>query len=123
MLVFLKFIIAGFLGVTINFSSTFILKEFLKFHKYFANSISLTIALIANFFLNRIWTFEAYNQDVQIQILKFILIVLISILFNHIIVYFCHNKFSISFYVSKIIAVIIIFFWNFTMHLNFTFNI
>lgn len=123
MLVFFKFIASGFLGVSINFSSTYILKEFLKFHKYFANSISLTFALIVNFYLNRTWTFEAYDQDFKIQILKFTLIVLISILFNHIIVYFCHSKFFISFYVSKIIAVIIIFFWNFTMHLNFTFNI
>ncbi len=123
MFVFFKFIVAGFLGVSVNFSFTYFFKEILRIHKYLSNTVSLLLALIVNFFLNRLWTFEAYGEDIQLQILKFFLIVLFSILINHIIVYFCHSKFLLNFYASKVIAVILVFFWNYIMHLNFTFNI
>jgi len=122
-IIFLKFSLSGVFGVAINFAGTYFLKEVLKIYKYLANSISLLIALIFNYFLNRLWTFEALSDPILSQFLKFLIVVFASILFNHVIVYLCHSKLLFKFYVAKIIAVCIVFFWNYLMHSNFTFNI
>ena len=122
MLVFVKFCTAGFIGVLINFSSTYFLKEVLRLNKYFSNSSGLFIALIINYFLNRIWSFEAIEKPIFIQFSKFILVITFSILFNHVIVYLCAQRLKLNFYLSKIIAIFIVLFWNFFMHLNFTFQ-
>ena len=122
MFVFLKFCISGLTGVLINFSSTYLFKDIFFWNKYLSNSLAMFIALIINFIMNRLWTFEAYNDYFFLQLLKFCIIIFISILFNHVIVYLCHRKLKLNFYFSKIVAVFLVFFWNYIMHLNYTFN-
>ena len=122
MFVFLKFCISGLTGVLINFSSTYLFKDMFFWNKYLSNSLAMFIALIINFIMNRLWTFEAYNDYFFLQLLKFCIIIFISILFNHVIVYLCHRKLKLNFYFSKIVAVFLVFFWNYIMHLNYTFN-
>ena len=121
-LIFLKFSISGLCGVIINFSLTYFLKDKLRLNKYFSNSFALSLALISNYFLNRLWTFQLDYQSVYYQFSKFLLVVVVSIFFNHIIVYINHKYFKINFYYSKLIAVILVFIWNFFMHSFFTFN-
>jgi len=120
--VFFKFCISGLTGVLINFSSTYLFKDILCWNKYLSNSLALFIALLINYFMNRAWTFEAYSDYFLIQLLKFSIIIFISMFFNHVIVYFCHRKLNLDFYLSKIFAVFLVFFWNYFMHLNFTFQ-
>ena len=122
MLVFIKFFLSGLTGVTLNFSLIFFMKEIININKYFANSIALCFALSVNYLMNRLWTFEAIYESVIVQSIKFSSIIIISIFFNHFIVYFCHKKMSLNFYFSKVVAVFIVFFWNFFMHSNFTFK-
>ena len=121
-LIFLKFSISGLCGVIINFSLTYFLKDKLNLNKYFSNSFALSLALISNYFLNRLWTFQLDYQSVYYQFSKFLLVVVVSIFFNHIIVYINHKYFKINFYYSKLIAVILVFIWNFFMHSFFTFS-
>ena len=120
--IFLKFSTSGLIGVLINFSLTFILKENLKINKYFSSSFSLLIALTFNYILNRYWTFQVIMEPIYSQFFKFFLVVLISVFFNHFIVFLFHIFLKINFYYSKLIAVLLVFIWNFTMHSLYTFN-
>ena len=117
----LKFSISGIAGVLINFCLCIFMKELLKINKYFSNSFSLVIALTVNFFLNRNWTFSKNFENIVDQSLKFSLVVIVSIVLNHLIVYIFTQKIKINFYYSKIFAVGVLFLWNFLMHRNFTF--
>ena len=84
-----KFSLSGALGVSINFIITFILKEKLNLNKYFSNTAALSIALVVNFICNKFWTYNNYNTIISDEIIKFIIVVLISIILNHtIVVYF-----------------------------------
>jgi len=121
-LIFLKFSISGLCGVLINFSLTYLLKEKLYLNKYFSNSFSLSIALITNYILNRFWTFQLNSEPIYYQFLKFLLVIIVSVFLNHIIVYLSHKYLKINFYFSKLIAVLLVFIWNFIMHSFFTFN-
>ena len=122
LLLLLKFTIIGSIGVGTNFIITWVFKELIKSNKYLANSIGYIVAMCFNFVGNRIWTYSSTQDNVLFQIFKFLIVISVGVLFNHIIVYYFHNKMNLNFYFSKIIAVIIIFFWNFTMHTIFTFN-
>ncbi|MBG15402.1 MAG: glycosyl transferase family 2 [Crocinitomicaceae bacterium] len=119
---FLKFSLVGLLGVGINFLTTWLLKDFLRVKKYYSNSLGYTFAMIFNFFGNKIWTFSSNSELIYIQLLKFLFVVLIGVLLNHLIVFYFHDKIKINFYISKLLAVAIVFIWNFFMHTYFTFN-
>jgi len=122
LLLLLKFTIIGSIGVGTNFIITWVFKELIKSNKYLANSIGYIVAMCFNFVGNRIWTYSSTQDNVLFQIFKFLIVVSVGVFLNHIIVFYFHNKMNWNFYFSKIIAVIIIFFWNFTMHTIFTFN-
>ena len=118
----LKFALVGMLGVIINFSSTWILKEIVIVNKYLSNATGYSLAMTVNFFLNKIWTFSNGYEIILVQILKFLLVISVGVLLNHLIVYYFHEKSKMNFYFSKLIAVAIVFVWNFSMHSYFTFE-
>ena len=120
--IFFKFSVSGLCGVFINFLLTFLLKEKLFLNKYISNSSALTIALFINFILNRNWTYQVNLEPASSQFLKFLLVVTVSVLINHVIVYVSHKNFKFNFYFSKLIAVALVFIWNFVMHSIYTFK-
>jgi len=120
--IFFKFSVSGLCGVLTNFLLTFLLKEKLFLNKYISNSSALTIALFINFILNRNWTYQVNLEPVFSQFLKFLLVVTVSVLINHVIVYVSHKNFKFNFYFSKLIAVALVFIWNFVMHSIYTFK-
>ncbi len=120
-LIFIKFTCTGLIGVILNFSITFLLKEKFFINRYLSNSVSLFCALAFNYFLNRFWTFHSSN-DFFHEILAFLAIVFIGVMMNHLLVYFFHQRKKVNFYISKVFAVIIIFTWNLIMHSQYTFN-
>tara|TARA_Y100000589_G_scaffold319405_1_gene347925 strand:+ start:616 stop:996 length:381 start_codon:yes stop_codon:yes gene_type:complete len=118
----LKFALVGLLGVMINFSSTWILKDIIYVNKYFSNATGYSIAMTFNFILNKIWTFSDGYDIIFLQILKFLFVISMGVLLNHLIVFYFHEKNKLNFYFSKLIAVAMVFVWNFSMHSYFTFN-
>jgi len=118
----LKFALVGLLGVMINFSSTWILKDIINANKYFSNATGYSIAMTFNFILNKIWTFSDGYDIIFLQILKFLFVISMGVLLNHFIVFYFHEKNKLNFYFSKLIAVAMVFVWNFSMHSYFTFN-
>jgi len=121
-LILIKFSFSGAFGVAINFLITFILKEKLSYNKYLSNSLAITIALAINFFCNKYWTYSKFNTVIYPELLRFVFVIIISIIMNHLIVYYLTKTKKIKFYYSKMIAVFLVFIWNFCMHTFFTFN-
>ncbi len=118
----LKFGTVGVLGIFIDFGVTYILKEILKIKKYIASSIGFTLAATSNYVLNRVWTFDNSNPEIFIQFSKFFLISLLGLLLNNFIIFLLSDyKFKLNFYISKVIATLLVFFWNFFMNYLFTF--
>ena len=118
----LKFSFAGFVGVITNFILTALLKEYFKINKFYSNSIGLFFALLFNFILNKTLTFDINYQNNLTPIISFILISLASIYLNHKIVFLFNQNIKINFYLSKSIAVMVLFLWNYILHSLITFN-
>lgn len=117
----IKFGITGMSGLIVDFSFTWLFKDVLHVNKFLANAIGFSAAVMSNYYINRIWTFQ--NKDkVGKQLAAFITVSIIGLLLNSAIVYFFNHVFSLNFYLSKVIAIGIVFFWNFGANYFFVFK-
>lgn len=118
----IKFGIVGTLSFIIDFGITFFCKEKLKLNKFIANALGFIVSVIINFSINKIWTFQSTGGDIELQFIKFISITSFALIINSIIIYILNVKIRLNFYLSKLIAVFIVMFYNYSMHALFTFN-
>jgi|JI9StandDraft_1071089.scaffolds.fasta_scaffold169546_2 putative flippase GtrA len=117
-----KFGTVGLLCFFIDFGLTYFFKEKLKFNKFTANAIGFLVSVIVNFTLNRIWTFQSNTADIETQFMKFISIASFALVINSVIIYLLNVKIRFNFYLSKLIAVFIVMFYNYSMNALFTFT-
>jgi putative flippase GtrA len=120
---FIKFGVVGFICLAIDFSITYFCKEKLKFYKYVANSCGFCFGVMVNYYLNRHWTFENHNPHVYVQFIRFLCVATIGLGLNNLITYYFADRKEYNFYVSKGFATVLVFFWNFSMNMLFTFNV
>lgn len=118
----LKFGTVGLVCFVIDFGITYLFKEKFKFNKFTANAIGFLISVVLNFTLNRIWTFQSHNADIEMQFMKFISIASFALIINSVIIYLLNVKIRFNFYLSKLIAVFIVMFYNYSMNALFTFT-
>ncbi len=121
LLKFVKFSMVGFSGVFVDFGTTFFCKEILKIQKYVANSFGFILAATTNYVLNRIWTFHSTNPNVMLEFTRFFSIALIGLVINLLIIWAMTGKFKVNFYVSKLVATLLVTLWNFLINAYFTF--
>ncbi len=119
---FIRYALVGLTGVIVDFSITYLFKEYVKVSKYVANSLGFCTAVITNYLLNRYWTFGVGQEDVFIQFGTFLVVSLIGLVLNNIIIFLLNEKLRLNFYVSKIIAIFVVIFWNFFVNYYYTFR-
>lgn len=118
---FAKFGVVGFTGVFVDFGFTYVCKEWFKIQKYLANAIGFSIAASSNYYLNRIWTFRSHNPEIAVEFSRFFFISLIGLLISTLVIYLLVTKVKMNFYLAKLLAIIVVTFWNFFVNLNYTF--
>lgn len=118
----LKFGLVGFFCFFIDFGLTYLFKEKLRWNKFSANTIGFLTSAVINFTLNRMWTFQSHALDVEMQFMKFITIASFALILNSIIIYLLNVKIRLNFYLSKLVAVFIVMFYNYSMNALFTFT-
>lgn len=119
---FLKFCLVGFSGMIIDFGTTWLLKEKRKINKYIANSAGFILAATSNYIFNRFWTFQSENTEVVAEYVSFVLISLIGLGINNLVLYLLTDRMSFNFYLSKLFAIVVVTFWNFSMNCMITFR-
>ena len=116
----IKFGLVGLLGMMIDFGTTWLCKEKLKWNKYVANGCGFTLAVISNYSINRRWTFSSNNPLWVKEFAIFLSVSIIGLLINTTFLYFFHQKKDKNFYIAKFLAILIVFIWN--LLANFFFN-
>jgi putative flippase GtrA len=119
----IKFGLTGMSGLIIDFSITWLLKDELHINKFIANGAGFTTAVISNYIINRLWTFsERERVKISRQFASFLFVSLVGLLLNSAIIYVLNEHFLLHFYVSKAIAIFLVFFWNFSANYFFVFK-
>lgn len=119
---FIKFGIIGFSGLIVDFGVTYFCKEKIKIQKYISNAIGFTTAASSNYFFNRIWTFQSNNPRILMEYSSFLVISTIGLGINSFVLWLLVSRFKQHFYLSKLGAIAITTFWNFTANYLYTFN-
>jgi putative flippase GtrA len=119
--IFIKFGLTGLSGLFVDFSITWVFKEWLLVNKFLANALGFSVAVLSNYFINRKWTFKS-ERKLGRQLLAFIVVSVLGLLLNSFVVYLFNHIFLFNFYLSKLIAIGLVFFWNFTVNYFFVFN-
>jgi putative flippase GtrA len=117
----IKFGVVGFTGLIIDFSVTYVLKEYLKINRFLSNSIGFLVAASSNYLLNRVWTFSSDNPKILLEYTSFLIISTVGLLINNTILYLFEKKYN--FYLSKLFAIAITTLWNFFGNYLITFNL
>ena len=91
---------------------------------FYAHSvlISLEIFTIASFFFNDVWTFSNIQKSSKkiTRLIKFNLFASIGFALNESILIFLTSQFGIDYFYSEVVAVIIVFFFNFIISKKIT---
>lgn len=119
---FIKFCVVGATGMIVDFGITYLLKEIVRVNKYVANSIGFVCAATSNWFLNRVWTFQSTDPQIARQYLVFVGISLIGLVINNAVIWLLNDRMKLNFYLSKLIAIGVVTFWNFFMNYFFNFG-
>ncbi len=115
--------LVGFTGMIIDYAATAFLKEVLEANKYLANTTGFVLAASSNYFINRKWTFKSSNPKIGKEYTGFIAIAIVGLLLNNSIIWILSDYlFSLNFYLSKFVAISIVFIWNFVMNNFFNFK-
>jgi putative flippase GtrA len=117
----IKFCLVGGSGLAVDFAITYLLKEKVKAHRYFANAMGFSFAATSNYFLNRAWTFESSNPRIYQEYGLFIIFSLIGLGLNTLFLRFFEQR-KFNFYVSKFFAIVLTTIWNFGANYFFTFS-
>ncbi len=119
---FLKFGVVGASGAAIDFGTTWLLKEKLRLNQYFANSTGFALAVVSNYILNRLWTFQSQTPSVATEFSMFLLAALVGLAINNGIIYLLNERYKMNFYFSKVVATGVVMLWNFWANYTFTFH-
>jgi len=118
----LRFCTVGSIGFIIDFSTTFILKQYLEIPPFLANTVGFCLAVSNGYFMNKYWTYQETGKANFHQFNKFLLSNIIGLITNTLIIKILLETSSYSFFTAKIIATIMVVAWNFSAATFFIFK-
>lgn len=111
-----KFIITGGIALAIDMTIYFFLTRYGHLHYLLSRVVSLVVAIVWNFSVNRIWTFRAVSEGVIIQAPRFLVVIsatsCLNLFLMHVgVAYLYWNDLIVLLLVSALITI-----FNFTAH-------
>lgn len=119
---FFRYAVVGTLGTAIDLGSLYLLVEYAHLGVMFATTIAFVLAVINNFILNKIWTFENKHKNFRKQFVKFMLVSLVGLALTEGFMYFFTFIVGIWYLYAKAITSLIVLTWNFLGNKHWTFK-
>jgi putative flippase GtrA len=119
----IKYGISGGIGAVIDFSLYTLIITTTQLNYLIANIISFSLGTIVVYYFQKNWTFQYQKKLQDYVITKFISVVIITFILNNIILIICVNFLLINPISSKIIQIIISFFWGYSINKLFVFKV
>lgn len=126
---FIRFGLVGGSGVFVDLAVFHLLRRLVGLGLTRSTIISAEVAIINNFLWNDAWTFsdmssqqKGWRKRIK-RFLKFNLICFAGVILQTLIVNFLFNVLGINEYLAKIIAIVIVTFWNFWINLKLSWRV
>jgi len=117
-----KYGIVGGVGAAIDFGLFATIINFTQLPYLLVNIISFSTGTIVVYYLQKNWTFQYQNATNWGVFGKFALVVVITFFLNNAILIVCINILLLNPILSKIIQILLSFFWGFTINSKFVFR-
>jgi putative flippase GtrA len=118
----IRFSVVGLSGVFVDLGGFYVLHTLLGWVLTPSAILSTEVAIINNFFWNDVWTFGDMSVQQKLgtqrlqRFFKFNLICFFGLIFNSLIVNLLFYKFEMNEYMAKMIAIICVTLWNFSLN-------
>ena len=126
---FAKFAVVGAIGAIIDFAFLNLLKGYFGWPLLYANTVSVSVAILSNFIWNRLWTFpESRSRKKRKQLPQFALVNVVGLIINNLIVVGLDALFvpllgePLSYNVAKMFAIGVVLIWNFGINRLWTYR-
>ncbi len=112
---FFRFIFVGGTAFLVDFFIYFSLVNFLNVNYLISAAIAFFISVIVNYYLSTSWVFnQSQIENRAIEFNLFLAISFVGLIFTEILLYIFTDLWSVNYLLSKILASIIVLFWNFS---------
>ena len=111
---FVRYGLVSVIALAVDFGGMVLLVELLSIHYLVAATVSFISGLVVNYLLSRAWVFTDRKYESRVkEFIVFTGIGIVGLLLNNSIMWLAVEKIGIYYIFSKIIATILVFFWNF----------
>jgi dolichol-phosphate mannosyltransferase len=126
---FLRFALVGLSGVFVDLAAFYLLRVNLGLPIARSTMLSAEVAVVNNFLWNDLWTFGDISQRQPgtrqrlKRFLKFNLVCLAGIILQALLVSLLHDAFGINEFAAKLLAIVLVTFWNFWINLKLSWRV
>ena len=108
-----RFAVVGALSAFLETGLLIFFVEIAGISYLWGNGVAFLITNLFNFILSRTWVFERGSKAIHNQAILFYIIVLVGLGFNQAIMYLLVEYATMDYRIAKIVALIVVVFWNF----------
>jgi len=119
---FFRYTFAGGIAFLVDFGLLFFLTDICGMYYLVSATISLITGFIINYLVCILWIFPNSRFNRKQELLFFCLIGLTGLALNDLFMYMFTDKIRFHYLVSKIVAAILVYFWNFFARKYLLFN-
>jgi len=120
---FIKYCIVGATGTFVDLFFLYVLVEYANLPVLTSTTISFILAVINNFVLNKIWTFQNKSKNYRKLFIKFLIVSVIGLGLTVACMYIFVHILFIWYMLAKIITSIVVLTWNFFGNKMWTFRL
>jgi len=111
---FLRYAIVGGIAFIVDFTFLYLFTNNLRIYYLVSAAMSFVLGLIVSYFLSKTWVFnKASFSNKFVEFGVFALIGIVGLFINEVFLWVFTDKANIHYLISKILATIIVFLWNF----------
>jgi putative flippase GtrA len=121
----IQFLRYGFVAVAaqiVDFGLLFVFTHYLHIHYLISATMSFSISLVLNYILCSFWVFSQNSSRRTREIFIFTIVSGVGLLLTLGIVWFCTSIVGLFYLKSKLVAIVIVFFWSFLARRYLTFR-
>jgi len=111
----IKFGLVGIVATIIDYGLLVIFTEMFNIPSLLSAAISFTISVIFNYIASVKWVFNVNNKkhSKTKELVIFIILSVIGLLINEFIMWILEKEFSMHYTITKLLATVVVMFWNF----------
>lgn len=121
----IQFFRYGFVAVAafiVDFGFLFVFTHYLRIYYLISATLSFLLSLVLNYYLSTLWVFSRSARKRSAEVSIFFAINLVGLGLNMLIIWIATSALGLFYLYSKLLAVVIVFFWSFLARRYFIFK-